>query len=103
MATCASSRRDFRGHGDSAEERPHLRLAGSDGSEPAAIIDENLARQYWPGENPLGQHIRNGTRPWATIVGLVGHVYANDLASDTGKGVYYYCLFQQPLPMASLV
>jgi len=80
-------------------------FAGQDliGTEAAAIIDENLARQYWPSEDPLGKHIRNGTRPWATIVGVVGHVNPSDLASDTGKGVYYYCTFQQPLPFASLV
>jgi len=34
---------------------------------------------------------------------VVGHVNHSDLAGDTGKGVYYYCTFQQPLPFASLV
>ena len=32
------------------------------------MIDDNLARQYWPNENPIGRHMRNGSRaPWATI------------------------------------
>ena len=75
------------------------------GTEPVIVIDENLARQYWPNEDPLGKHMRRGgpRTPWSTIVGVVGHVNHSDLAGDTGKGVYYYCLFQQPIPMTSIV
>ncbi len=44
-------------------------------TQAVAVIDEILARQYWPGQDPVGQHIRNGNRSaWATIVGVVGHV-----------------------------
>jgi putative ABC transport system permease protein len=32
--------------------------------------------------------------PWATIVGVVGHVKQSALVGDSGKGVYYYSLFQ---------
>ncbi|MGH9668382.1 MAG: ABC transporter permease, partial [Bryobacteraceae bacterium] len=40
------------------------------GTEPVVAIDENLARQYFQGENPIGQHLRRGNRaPWSTIVG----------------------------------
>jgi predicted permease len=75
------------------------------GTEPVIVIDENLARQYWPNEDPLGKRMRRGRAgtPWSTIVGVVGHVNHSDLAGDTGKGVYYYCLFQQPIPMTSIV
>jgi predicted permease len=75
------------------------------GTEPVVVIDENLARQYWPNEDPVNKHLRRGgpRTPWSSIVGVVGHVNHSDLAGDTGKGVYYYCLFQQPLPMASIL
>jgi ABC-type transport system, involved in lipoprotein release, permease component len=75
------------------------------GTEPAIVIDENLARQYWPGGDALDKHIRNGgpQTPWSTIVGVVGHVSQSDLAGDTGKGVYYYCMLQQPVPFTSIV
>jgi predicted permease len=74
------------------------------GTEPVVVIDENLARQYWPNEDPLNKHMRRGGRaPWSSIVGVVAHVNHSDLAGDTGKGVYYYCLYQQPLPMASIL
>ena len=62
-----------------------------------AVIDEILARQYWPNENPIGQHIRFGSNsPWAEIVGVVGHVKATDLAGADVKGTYYFPLFQSP-------
>lgn len=38
-----------------------------------AIVSEQLARQFFPGENPLGQRIalvRDGTREWREIVGV---------------------------------
>jgi len=64
-------------------------------SLPVAIIDENLARQYWPKEDPIGKRMRNGqSDPWVAIVGVVGHVKHSQLAADSGKGVYYYPIFQ---------
>jgi predicted permease len=70
-----------------------------------AVIDENLARQYWPGESPLGKHIRGGVRggEWATVVGVVGHVRHSSLASDSGKGVYYYSVWQRSAPYTTVV
>ena len=61
-----------------------------------ALIDETLAREYWPNQDPIGQHIRNGSKtPWATIVGVFGHTKNSDLAGDVVKGRYYYPLLQQ--------
>ncbi len=69
--------------------------AGRQNSQPVAIIDENLARQYWPNRNPLGQRIRNGSHePWATVVGIVAHVKHSQLAADSAKGVYYFPIYQ---------
>jgi predicted permease len=40
---------------------------------PVAIVNEALARAAFPGESPLGQHIRtNNNSPWMEIVGVVG-------------------------------
>ena len=67
------------------------------GTRPVALIDENLARQYWPDRDPVGQRIRNDAKsPWATIVGVVGHVKNSHLVGDSGKGVYYYAMLQKP-------
>jgi predicted permease len=74
------------------------------GTEPVVVIDENLARQYWPNEHPVGKRMRRGSRAtWATIVGVVGHVKHSALIGDSDKGVYYYPIFQSPVPQAFLV
>ena len=48
-------------------------------SLPVVVISEELARQAWPGEDPLGKRIKRGRpeqtdRPWMTVVGLVKDV-----------------------------
>ena len=73
-------------------------------TEPVALVDDVLARQYWPGQNPVGQHIRRGSAtPWATIVGLVGHVRHSSLGGEDVKGKYYYPLYQVPPPYVTFV
>ena len=65
------------------------------GSMLVAIIDENLAQQYWPRQNPIGKRLGNGDGHWSTIVGLVAHVKHSQLAADSAKGVYYFPIFQK--------
>ncbi len=65
--------------------------------QAVAIIDADLARRYWPNQNPLGRRLRRGSRnSWATIVGVVGHVKQSSLAADSGRGAYYFSIYQQP-------
>jgi putative ABC transport system permease protein len=74
------------------------------GTQPAVVIDENLARRYWPNADPIGQHLRRGSHtPWATVVGVVGHIDRSALVGDSGKGVCYYPMFQQPITEAFLI
>ena len=71
---------------------------------PVVVIDETLAKTYWPNEDPIGKHMRRGSRaPWSTIVGVVGHTKQGDLSADTVKGKYYYSIYQQPIPFMSLL
>ena len=73
-------------------------------TQPVAVIDEILARQYWPDEDPLGKHIRfDSSVPWATIVGVIAHVKQADLAGEDVKGKYYFPLYQMPQPLTILV
>ncbi len=45
---------------------------------PVAIINETMARQYWPGENALNKRFKIGGvtsyKPWVTVVGIVADV-----------------------------
>jgi putative ABC transport system permease protein len=44
------------------------------------IISQSIAKRFWPNESPIGKRIRwgrlDGTRPWFTIVGVVGDMKA---------------------------
>src|SRR5205085_11502060 len=43
-------------------------------SMPVAIVNEAMAREFWPGEDVLGKRFKTGDEndPWITIVGVVG-------------------------------
>jgi putative ABC transport system permease protein len=48
-------------------------------SMPVVIINETMARQYWPGENALGRRLKIGDpdepgKQWKQIVGIVADV-----------------------------
>jgi putative ABC transport system permease protein len=43
------------------------------------LINEAFARKYWPGEDPIGQHIRHGNRI-ETIIGVVADFHDSGLA-----------------------
>jgi putative ABC transport system permease protein len=83
------------------------------GGQPVAIIDENLAREYWPNQDALGKRIRNGNNsPWKTIVGIVAPVRHSQVVGEeasatgtegSGKGVYYFPLYQENSPAIFLV
>src|SRR5262245_45406184 len=71
-----------------------------------AIIDERLAREYWPNESPLGKRIRIGLpdsgNHWRAIVGVVGTVQHERLDAPTRKMVYVPSL-QDPTGDQTLV
>jgi predicted permease len=64
-------------------------------SAPVAIVDETLARRYWPGGSPVGRQALIGAlaREPATIVGVVGGVPDERLGSP-GAGHVYFPLLQ---------
>ena len=70
--------------------RGRLLEAGDRPDTPlVVVVDETLARRFWPDGNAIGQQLRLGnTGPWRTIVGIVGSVKHGDLAADTKPYVY---------------
>lgn len=53
------------------------------------IVNETLARIYWPGESAIGHRMRpSGAKDWATIVGVVGDVKNAGLDKPTGTELY---------------
>ena len=66
--------------------------ADSAGTERVTIVDERLARQYWPGASPLGKRIRFGppesNEPWHTIIGVAGAVRNEGLDRESRQSIY---------------
>ncbi len=62
-------------------------------SAPVAIVDETLARTYWPHQDAIGRRIKQGgrqsTSPWRVVVGVVRHVRYRTLESPSRVEFYW--------------
>ncbi len=62
------------------------------GSPPVALINQTMARNLWPGEDPEGKRFKKGASrenaPWITIVGVVGDVHQAGLALPARAEMY---------------
>jgi putative ABC transport system permease protein len=61
------------------------------GSPLVALINETMARNLWPGENPEGKRFKRDVREdtrWITIVGIVGDVHQAGLAVPARAEMY---------------
>ena len=61
------------------------------GGRRVAVVDEVLAKKYWPGQDPIGKRVgfpgRDSTA-WLEIVGVVGHVMQNSPKDDEHTQLY---------------
>jgi predicted permease len=77
----------------------------SDGpdAQKVAIIDQFLAKKYFPNGDAVGKRLRRGIgrgneeQPMCTIVGVVGSVKTGDLAEQNPVGQVYFA-YQQFVP-----
>jgi putative ABC transport system permease protein len=62
-------------------------------SMPVAIINETMARQYWPGQNALGRRFKLGDPadnvPWIQIIGIVADVRQMGLDEPVKAEMYF--------------
>jgi putative ABC transport system permease protein len=54
---------------------------------PVAIINETMARRYWPGADPIGKRFGTQER-WLTVAGIVGDVKFTSLTKDADPEFY---------------
>jgi putative ABC transport system permease protein len=72
------------------------------------IINQEFARQYFPGENPIGKRLKPGISTtekeadWREIVGVVGDVRNRNLSSELRAG-YFVPQAQVPFNQMSIV
>jgi putative ABC transport system permease protein len=69
------------------------------GAAPAvAVINETMARRYWPGEDPIGKQFRLGGPisifPWMTVIGVATDVRYGNVEAAPEPTIY------QPLSQA---
>jgi putative ABC transport system permease protein len=69
---------------------------GTDGEKTPAvvIINNTMARRFWPGEDPIGKRMKAGFdgSQWCAIVGIVGDVKHTGLDAATNAEMYYHYL-----------
>ena len=67
-------------------------------SPAVAIVNDLMARHYWPNESPIGHHISTDEgKTWITVVGVVSNVHQYGLDKSSVYEAYF------PLEQASLM
>ncbi len=60
-------------------------------TQPVAVIDQALARQYWPDQDPVGQQVKFGFGrgiPGVTIIGVAGDVKSDGFEAANVPHIY---------------
>jgi putative ABC transport system permease protein len=61
-------------------------------SPKVAVINETMARHFWPNENPIGKRLKQGwpewTTPWREVIRIVADVTLNGVIETTALHVY---------------
>lgn len=74
-----------------------------EGAPAVALVSAGFARQYWPGENPIGRRVRRivstGEAPWMEVVGIVEDIKDAGAGADVGP-ILFVSYLQQNTAMA---
>jgi putative ABC transport system permease protein len=70
------------------EQQPYPAHFNDPQPAPAAIINETMAKLYWPNQDPIGRRLRIIASPWITVVGVVGDVHHNGLNTPPNPEIY---------------
>jgi putative ABC transport system permease protein len=72
------------------------------GSTPVALVNETMAREYWPGQSAVGHRFRIGDGPWIEIVGVAADVKHASLR-DPIEPEFYQPYAQAPWTFMNIV
>jgi putative ABC transport system permease protein len=68
-----------------------INAADTTDAMPVALINEEMARLYWQGRDPIGGRLKiggNPSRPWVTVVGIVADVRHNGITERIKEKFY---------------
>ncbi len=72
------------------------------GAPRVLIVNETMARRYWPNEDPIGKRVGTGApNDWMPVVGVVGDVRHTSLAQEPDAEIFLPYA-QNPQPGMSL-
>jgi putative ABC transport system permease protein len=52
------------------------------------MINDSMAREYWPAEDPVGQRLQFSSEKWRTVIGVVGDVLHDGLDGAAKPEMY---------------
>ena len=70
-------------------------------TQPVVIVNQTMAQRYWPGRDPIGQHLKIGGK-WRQIVGVARNITYRSV-SDEPEPAMYLPLLQDYEPSLTLV
>ena len=70
------------------EQQPYPPGFDEPQAAPVGVISESMAREFWPGEDPIGRRFRLMLSPWITVVGVVRDVRHAGLDREFTSDVY---------------
>jgi hypothetical protein len=74
-----------------------------EGAPAVAMVSAGFARQYWPGEDPIGRRVRRivstGEAPWMEVVGVIEDIKDAGVGAEVGPALFVSYL-QQNTAMA---
>ena len=73
-----------------------------DTTPSVAVINEAMARTYWPNEDPMGKHfkLRPTTPAWTTVVGIVANARSESLEDANSPEMYLNAYQRHPKDLA---
>jgi putative ABC transport system permease protein len=75
------------------------------GAPEVAVVNETMARQFWPGEDPIGKKLANNVESatsWITVIGVVRDLRVGGVQSSHTPDLYL-CSSQLPFYETLLV
>ncbi len=69
------------------------RFSAATAGQPVVLVSATTAKRYWPGQSPIGKHLRGVWQTkWRRVIGVVGDVKTFELGADPEwlQGAVYF-------------